>query len=197
MSSDHLSSLSTSLFKKDMSKSKSSLGSLLDSSSSKPSRGSAATVGGDLNVKKIEKGEIYIRADGKKVRKIKKTVVRSSNSVADEDTVGEVYIRPDGKKVRRVKRTKSSASSVSPAPAKLGGFLNAGSSNITPRGSAATVSGPVSSRDEGEIIIRPDGKKVRRIKTTRSKGSPASVAADLSGAQNRPKVRVQLNSQVF
>lgn len=160
------------------------MGSLLEVPSSlSASKGDAATVGAanQNNVRgSTEKGEIYIRADGKKVRKVKK-VVSSAN---DDDTVtSEVYIRADGKKVRRVVRARSSASvtgnpnnynessptNSSTASGSLGGFLNATPSsnnyhNSQRRSGPATVTG--AETYEGEIIIRPDGRKVRRIKKT-------------------------------
>ena len=154
---------------------------------------SVAGDGGD-----VDTSEIYIRPDGKKVRRIKKTILRPSHDTnhtttatgggAEEGrgnhhgshnnttnttntiTSSEVYTRPDGKKVRRIIRTKSNIDT----NANLGNFLHVdtttntntnNTTNTTFRGSA-TVSGtePSSSASEGEIYIRPDGKKVRRVK---------------------------------
>lgn len=148
-------------------KSKASLGSLLELSPSRKKKG-AASVGGNL-LKLGETSEIYIRADGKKVRKIKRVVPRGSASVADDaTTTSEIYIRPDGKKVRRIVLTKSlspAAAANSPSNGMspgLAGFLSTATGPNPVRG-AATVTG---AETDGEIVIRPDGKKVRRIRKT-------------------------------
>jgi hypothetical protein len=169
-------------------KNRASLSRLLDSdavgsSTERRKFGGSATVGGDVPDSSAGESEIYIRADGKKVRRIKKTVLRekgSSASVGGEvaTSTSEVYIRPDGKKVRRIvhkspsSSTTSPSSSISSQNANLGSFLNektaAAVDSSTPtnfRGSA-TVAG---NENDGEIYIRADGKKVRRIK----KSSPA------------------------
>jgi len=65
------------------------------------------------------RGEIYIRSDGKKVRRMKRGVA-STNQTID----GEIYTRPDWKKVRRIRRadkprfglSTSSISSMSESP---------------------------------------------------------------------------------
>ena len=60
---------------------------------------------------------VYIRADGKKVRRVKKHHSISGSVTSDEETLGSmrsagsgVYVRADGKKVRRVKRSKKRTS---------------------------------------------------------------------------------------
>jgi hypothetical protein len=101
----------------------------------------------------VEEGEIYIRADGKKVRRVTRTVTRSQSTSSDEDNAtssfaeGEIYTRADGKRVRRVKRP------VSNSPGDVPSL-----SGNTPNSSV--------SQDEGEIFTRPDGTKVRRIRKT-------------------------------
>ena len=211
----------------------------------------SATVAGDRVDNKIDGGEIYINADGKKVRRVRKpkataSVDWSSNSsgpsggglfglagsilkersasapearaaapssedeakdggaagddsdnhkppssssnglaqmldqatpakkkigaasVAGHHAEGEIYINKDGKKVRRVRRNPS-----------LGGLLN---SNTAASGGgakgSATVAGDSSSGGEGEIYIRADGKKVRRVRRSASKASVVAGPAD-------------------
>ena len=138
------------------------LGSFLDTvPKTKVSRGSA-TVSGPLSA---EEGEIYIRADGKKVRRVKKVV------------------------------TKSSADSMAaPASAGLGSFLD-DSALTTPKKKAsgsATVTGYNPSKkvgsksaEEGEIYIRPDGKKVRRVKRTVASGSASVAPTSSSSSVNK------------
>ncbi len=85
-------------------------------------------VSGDESVGSKEEAagsEIYVRPDGKKVRKVKRKSF-DSNSVDESVSVGsasagEIYIRPDGKKVRRVKKKKikSTASAVLGATTEL------------------------------------------------------------------------------
>ena len=163
------------------------------------SRGSA-TVSGPFSSKSAPAdGEVYIRADGKKVRRVRKTVPKASEGLGNflqesaptrstgmsgSATVtgyratksaddGEVYIRPDGKKVRRVKRTVAKDDS-------LGGFLDAGATAKPRMSGSATVTGYTPSKvnskltasaasksqDDGEVYIRADGKKVRRVRKT-------------------------------
>lgn len=145
-----------------------SLGSMLDGAAPKPTQGDSATVPGNMGASKpVEEGEIYIRADGKKVRRVKKKPAGDAASVAAPAAApeeGEIYIRADGKKVRRVKKKPAGQAQT------LGGMLD---SNATPAkvgSGSATVTGAESGglQQEGEIYIRADGKKVRRIKKTRS-----------------------------
>jgi hypothetical protein len=88
--------------------------------------------------------------------------------------LGEIYIRADGKKVRRVRRTASNDGMLS-----LGGFL---SNDPKPKlkGSATVVG---DRKLDGEIIIRPDGKKV--IRRVRSK---MDASASLAGDSSTPMV---------
>jgi len=194
----------------------------------------SATVGGDKVTK--EESEIITRPDGKKVRRIKKTVVRSKSSAMSlagtppngTDTgskdEGEVYVNSEGKRVRRVKRAVSasaaqlssmrdsvkstpppeSAPTVTPSstPASPGKplpteaapqstpekskkdknldvFMNLNSPAKNKKKSAgATVAGDTPTRSksfgEGEIYIRPDGKKVRRVRKSNAVPSDKS-----------------------
>lgn len=68
-------------------------------------KGSSATVAGDM-----AEGEIYVRADGIKVRRVRRTV---SSSAANDDQY-EIYVRPDGKKVRRIRRSALAAQQKAP-----------------------------------------------------------------------------------
>ena len=165
----------------------SSLSGLLESPSSVSKRkGGAATVGGDY----VTASDIYIRPDGKKVRRMKKVVSRNpddanskndatnttssatttTTSSSNSPQMSEVYVRPDGKKVRRILRPKTTTTTTSTESGNpLGNFLSDTASpnnNNTPatfRGSA-TVVGASTFDEKGEIYIRADGKKVRRIK---------------------------------
>jgi hypothetical protein len=181
----------------------------------KRTKSGSASVGGEV-VKKQET-EVYIRPDGKKVRRVKTTIVRTKSSdsnsgdiaqmrsslantldsgnsvkpkvnasatvhgstpasrgikVAQSFTEGEVYIRADGKKVRRVKKIvdPKSVNDLIPPEADKKASLSASLSNMlnspaspsgTKKSGAATIGG--ARVPEGEIYIRPDGKKVRRI----------------------------------
>ena len=200
-------------------KKKKDLSGLLDdnsSTSATPRKNSgAATVDGSSGA---SAGEIYTRPDGKRVRRVKRNVARSTsamdapkkNSGAASlsglpSKAGEVYINKDGKKVRRVKRSSSasvtgtpssSASSVSGGTKTGGltGFLGKlGPSRGNKASGSATVAGDTPSKQsksttyaEGETYVRPDGKRVRRVKKNSAAGnkSPAGdlATASLSGA---------------
>ena len=156
----------------------SALTALLESPRSAKKKGiSSATVSGESPSKSKSKqyaeGEIYIRADGKKVRRVKRSALQkdanktslsalmgdgksgatnksASATVAGDQVVkktpdGEIIIRADGKKVLRRKKPKGDKSS-------------AASSN------------------EGEVYRRADGKLVRRVKR-----SSSNAAGDLAG----------------
>jgi hypothetical protein len=190
-------------------KNRASLSRLLDSgavgSSTQERRkfGGSATVGGDVPDASAGESEIYIRPDGKKVRRIKKTVLRekgSSASVGGEvaTSTSEVYIRPDGKRVRRIvhkspstaSSTTSPASSTSSSNANLGSFLNekaaaAGSTAPTNFRGSATVAG---NQNDGEIYIRADGTKVRRIKKSSASVSSSTTPKAALDTDLAPRV---------
>lgn len=211
--------------------------------SAKRTKSGSATVGGDVVTK--QETEIIVRPDGKKVRRIKKTIVRTKSSdsnsgdvaqmrsslstaldtgtpvrpksnasatvhgstpasrgvkVAQSFSEGEVYIRADGKKVRRVKKIvpnaagdlatpkadKKTVASL-PASASLATVLNSPKSeSATKKSGAATIGGGRIA--EGEIYIRPDGKKVRRIKKVVSADTaePNSVKLSLAAKLGTP-----------
>jgi len=106
---------------------------------------------------------------------------------------GEIYIRADGKKVRRIRRAKSSAASAAPAPTKasskpaspgLGGFLDKNEKAAPKNSGAATVTGASTTKDskeEGEIYINKDGKKVRRIKRSASSQAASTTQTQKTG----------------
>ena len=64
--------------------------------------------------------DVYVRADGKKVRRVRKTgTAASAGSLASDEDIAsngtpEIYVRPDGKKVRRVKRKKKKSDKQAP-----------------------------------------------------------------------------------
>ena len=161
----------------------SDLGSFLDTKSSGARQTSAATVGGNT-----PEGEVYIRADGKKVRRVKKVVKRtpSDRSLTAEGKSAE--------KTRGVKKNTSSNSLASVDTGKkssLGNFLGSGSASPRKSGSATVAGDRVSSnssQQDGEIYIRPDGKKVRRVRKVgrSSSGSVGALVSESSQAGNPP-----------
>ena len=160
---------------------------------SSTARNAAATVSAD-------EGEIIIRPDGKKVRRVKRVVTRAKSSSGDDfqamaqsvsdlkynaaATVstsaadapeGEVYINAEGKKVRRIRKTAaSSTTDANGSRGELGSMLNSG--KVSSSTGAMTVAGdrPTQSKDEGEIYIRADGKKVRRVKKPKDAAANAA-----------------------
>ena len=175
---------------------------------SKPKLGGSASVAGDqLAVRKESSltGEVYVRADGKKVRRVLKKPASAASST-DENV--EIITRPDGTKVRRIRRTKPTESPAEgdPAPVSseeaekksggLSGFLDRGAP-AKPKGfsgSHSVAGDQLASRpkaQEGEIYIRADGKKVRRIRKTKPDDSdaPGSTLAGFLGASSDGKPR--------
>lgn len=148
----------------------SDLGGFLDVKATTRKKGSSATVGGNT-----PEGEIYIRADGKKVRRVKKS---KSKLPVEADGIEASKAAP------KINRNTSSGSlptvdaatafaAGSTAKKSLNNFL--GSNAPDPgygKNGSATVSGDRPSHD-GEVYIRADGKKVRRVKkaTRTSSGS--------------------------
>jgi ribosomal protein L24E len=149
--------------------------------------GSASVAGDQIAVSKEASltGEVYVRADGKKVRRVKKS---SASSVSGDDN-NEIIVKPDGTKVRRIRKTKaledsSSSSVVDPTTREktasgsgLAGFLG-----NSPLSSKSKFSGSHSVAGdqylEGEIYVRADGKKVRRVRKVKGSGSSLSGFLD-------------------
>ena len=143
-----------------------SLGSMLDSAPApKAVASDSATVPGNMGQSAkaaAEEGEIYIRADGKKVRRVKKKPAAAAEGAAAPAEEGEIYIRADGKKVRRVKKKPAQTLDSMLGSNLIQNKVGSGSATVTGAEAGGTM-------QEGEIYIRPDGKKVRRIKkVTRS-----------------------------
>ena len=137
---------------------KEGLGNFLDSgTTTKPKMAGSATVSGYTPSKKsigsAEEGEVYIRADGKKVRRVRKTVSKDDSATAS-----------------------TASASIGDKKSALGGFLDSGTAPKSKMSGSATVTGynpskakaSTGSKEEGEIYIRADGKKVRRIRKTKS-----------------------------
>ena len=146
------------------------LGSFLDTTDANVKRSSAATVGGNT-----PEGEIYIRADGKKVRRVKKVVkgTPSERSLAVEGkSEGKVAEKSRGVSKNSSFMSSSSTDGSSGKNGNLGSFLGSGSAPGTgsKKLGSATVAGDRNIAEDGEIYIRPDGKKVRRVR----KGSRSS-----------------------
>lgn len=140
---------------------KKSLTGFLEKSEAQPrKKGGSASVAGDmLAVSKDSSltGEVYVRADGKKVRRVKKSAVEPGDQV-------EIITRPDGTKVRRIKRAKKPADGASGGGPGLGGFL-ASAAPAQKAGAASVAGDQLHSTDaQGEIYVRADGKKVRRVR---------------------------------
>jgi ribosomal protein L24E len=166
--------------------------------------GGAASVAGDqIAVSKESSltGEVYVRADGKKVRRVKKA---SSGTSATDDDNSEIKTRTDGTKIRMTRNPNPSESSSSfivdqSSPSEttsripkfgLAGFL--GRSTPTPQSrfsGSHSVGGD--QQVEGEIYVRADGKKVRRVRKVRT-SNISSSGTSLSGfldseATQKPK----------
>jgi len=190
---------------------KNSLSGFLNDGSKPKKSGSASVAGDQLAVSKESSltGEIYVRADGKKVRRVKRSSITSGS-----DQNVEIITRPDGTKVRRIRKTKpkpesersgsstqatdssteaSSTASSDPSQKKLGrslsGFFDKNSS-----GSKKSFSGSNSVAGdkyaENEIYVRADGKKVRRVRKVKpgiddSKSLAGFLDAD---ATTKPKL---------
>lgn len=178
--------------------------------------GSASVAGDQIAVSKESSltGEVYVRADGKKVRRIKKSpvgTVSSAASVGGDENV-EIITRPDGTRVRRIKKPKPTASpaenstgttstaatadsaSTNGGAAGGGGGLSAFLGNPTNDLGSKKFSGSHSVAGdqhlEGEIYVRADGKKVRRVRKVKpvTGGSGASLSGFLdSEAAEKPK----------
>lgn len=161
----------------------SNLGSFLDV---KPStkKTSAATVGGNT-----PEGEVYIRADGKKVRRVKKVVKRApSDTNSVKRTPSDKSLTAEGKETERTRGLKPTSSSSSLASVDAGGQKNnlgsfLGSGNGSRKTGSATVAGDInltsSSLEDGEIYIRADGKKVRRVRKV-GRSSSGSVGPSVT-----------------
>lgn len=149
--------------------------------------GSASVAGDQIAVSKESSltGEVYVRADGKKVRRVKKS---SASSVSGDDS-SEIITKADGTKVRRIRKTKASGGSSSSVAeltkteetasgiGGLSGFLGKGASSSKPKFSGSQSVGG-DQRLEGEIYVRADGKKVRRVKKPKSSGASLSGFLD-------------------
>ena len=170
----------------------SALGKLLGSAKNDGAkRSGAATVAGDAT----GMGEIYINAQGKRVRRVRRpkrttgaAATTAGGSLSDSNVPnqrqqGEVYINADGKKVRRVIRRSKSNDSGS-----LGSLLAGSASSSKPGASgSATVAG--SDVEKGEIYIRADGKKVRRVRKPKAKQPTALEGFISDTSDNKPAAR--------
>lgn len=81
--------------------------------------------------------------------------MKPSKAAVEDNSTSDIITRPDGTKVRRVRRASSAASNLN----SLAGFLSA-ETNGKPKapGGSRSVSG------DGEIYVRPDGKKSQTCK---------------------------------
>ncbi|KAL3943228.1 MAG: hypothetical protein SGBAC_002718 [Bacillariaceae sp.] len=192
---------------------KKSLGGFLDNEPRPRAKlgGSASVAGDQIAVTKERSltGEVYVRSDGKKVRRVKKSSAtkdplekKDSSSDSKKDSNVEIITRPDGTKVRRIRKTKAKAKTAEDAdtaqkPATtnkdLLGFLEKGNAPGKKKFSGShSVAGD--QNIQGEIYVRPDGKKVRRIKKPKplSSAAGATVAAD-----NNPEKKEKPETEIF
>ena len=154
----------------------------------------ASAIPRPTKAKSYAEGEIYIRADGKKVRRVKKSSAASVAGGGASSSASVSAASTPGKPITR----SSSFDGVSgkPAPKSLdalvggGGASDAGgkaASRPSANSGAATVSGPSpparSKPVEGEIYINKDGKKVRRV--LKKKKSAETIDGFLGG--KKPK----------
>jgi hypothetical protein len=144
-------------------------------------------------------GEIYTRADGKKVRRVKKSSLSSSSSMTGGEEQVEIITRPDGTKVKRIRRVRpkegSSSSANGPAydppstsdeacsdKSGLSGYLGSSSPSGKKQFSGShSVAGD--KHLEGEIYIRADGKKVRRVRKVKPSSS-GPITPDISSGSS-------------
>eukprot|EP00980_Cylindrotheca_fusiformis_P031792 scaffold26981_cov157-Cylindrotheca_fusiformis.AAC.1 len=181
-------------------KKKSLTGFLEKDGTPRPKMGGSASVAGDQIAVTKERsltGEVYVRADGKKVRRVKK-----STATTDGSNV-EIVTRPDGTKVKRIRKVKAKDSgggddsSVGSAPtgkAGLTGFLEKGASSGPRKAFSGSHSVAGDQNIQGEIYVRPDGKKVRRVKKIKplSSAAGATVAADTNPEKKEEKPETQI-----
>jgi len=189
---------------------KSSLSGFLNQGSKLNKRGSASVAGDQIAVSKESSltGEIYVRADGKKVRRVKKSSVPSDENV-------EIITRPDGTKVRRIKKTKAkpkqvagnSGSSVETPPTDSSTEASAGTSSDPSKKLNRSLSGFFDKSNgrkqfsgsnsiagdqyaENEIYVRADGKKVRRVRKVKPSGDDSKSLAGFldADASTKPKL---------
>ena len=171
-------------------KAKKNLDNFLSTMELRPQRqvGGSASVAGDMiavNKESSLTGEVYVREDGKKVRRVKKS---STSSVQPGDEV-EIITRPDGTKVRRIRRVKKPPEDTD-SVGSLQGFI--GGPNPTNSGSgAASVTGDMlhSQDAHGEIYIRADGKRVRRVRKTASSVQASNEQYEIYIRPDGKKVR--------
>ena len=193
---------------------KNSLSGFLDNGSKPKERGSASVAGDQIAVSKESSltGEIYVRADGKKVRRVKK-----SSLTADENS--EIITRPDGTKVRRIKKTKtkekqatggsgssiqtmptesstegSSGASTDPPKKKLTRSLSGFFNNDKTSGKKKQFSGSNSIAGEqyaeNEIYVRADGKKVRRVRKAKPNSEDSKSLSGFLDADAATKLKL-------
>ena len=149
--------------------------------------------GGKVPSKASADGEIYVRADGKRVRRVKRasSAAAGGTSLArflsggarktkgesrlaqlsgSNSVDGEIYVREDGTKVRRVLKASSQSVNSEGPKKSLGGFLGKHTTPNKLAGSNSVAGDQLAvSKDEsltGEVYVRADGKKVRRVRRT-------------------------------
>ncbi len=183
---------------------KTSLSGFLNDALKPKNRGSSSVAGDQIAVSKESSltGEVYVRADGKKVRRVKKS------ALADDPNV-EIITRPDGTKVRRIRKTKpkqavgtsvpstptsttdSSSGASSDPPKKkltrsLSGFFSDKSGSKKQFSGSNSIAGEQYA--ENEIYIRADGKKVRRVRKTKGDDSKSLGGFLDADAGSKPKL---------
>jgi sarcosine oxidase gamma subunit len=174
--------------------------SILKERQTKPTSPASTTTTDAAMSNAIGEGEVYINAEGKKVRRVRRSPSGAGGALANHllgtaktsqprasgrATVagniiqeGEIYIRADGKKVCRIRKPKhptpnndDGKTAPSDTKSSLQGFLKATSSSDKEKNAKLGSATIAWDHRDGEIVIRPDGKKViRRYKKQRILG---------------------------
>jgi ribosomal protein L24E len=172
---------------------KKSLGGFLDKDGPSITKiGESNSVAGDMIATRDLTGEIYVRADGKKVRRVKKIASTDGSNV-------EIITRPDGTKVKRIRKVKTVADSSDAASTEgrfngLSGFLEKGTGGVLKKKFSGSHSVAGDQNIQGEIYVRSDGKKVRRVKKAKplSSAAGATVAADTNPEKTEEKPETEI-----
>jgi hypothetical protein len=176
--------------------------------------GSASVAGDQIAVSRESSltDEVYVRADGKKVRRVKKSSVGAMTNSSSAASLGgngeenvEIITRPDGTRVRRIKKPIPTTSTAENSTGITSTAATADSASTNGAGAANGVGGGLSGffgnqavdlntkkfsgshsvagdqHLDGEIYVRADGKKVRRVRKVKSAvgGSGASLSGFL------------------
>jgi hypothetical protein len=147
--------------------------------------------------------EIYIRADGKKVRRVRRTTNNESLRDLPVPMVGEIFLNAEGKRVRRVKRSPSTTIISSPQSTADASTIDKSlpsSSNVSPDLSKSLLNGattgkPIVHLTDKEEAIATGYRKLKNMglpddavwhKMTVSDVQPKIIAAVMGKEWNEP-----------